>query len=603
MTRAAKTTGRNRKSMLDPVTLSVIANRVDAIVREMSNTLLRSARSTVIASARDFSCTIVTADNRLLSATDGIPVHVFGSDLQTQSMVDLHLDLAEGDAYLHNDPYLGNTHAGDQTIIVPVFFGGRHVFNACAKAHQADIGNSIPSTYHAAARDVYEEGALVFPCTRVQRDYTMIDDVIRFCRARIRVPDQWYGDFLATLGSARTGERRLQELCAKYGRATIDAFVEEWFDYSERRISQAIRKLPKARMSATIFHDPIPPLVPDPIPINVVVAIDPAKGEVEVDLRDNIDNLPCGLNQSEACVRNNTLTGVLNGLDSDIPRNAGSFRRVKILVREGSVVGKPKFPASCSLATTNIADRLINVIQSAFAELGEGFGLAHGGTGMSAVVSGKDHRYGGAPFINQLSLNVNGGPGGPHADGWVTYGIPAGGGMIYRESIELVEVKHPILVDHQRLRPDSAGAGRRRGSPGGEVVYGPRHDPMTLSIASDSQIFPAAGVRGGAAGARSANFKIGANGDETKMPAVAVFELSRGERVRFENAAGGGYGNPLEREAERVLADVLRGWETIEHARKLYGVVLTGLVEDETLAVDRAATNALRTADRSANAC
>jgi N-methylhydantoinase B len=587
---------RRRRPRLDPVTLSVIANRVDAIVREMSNALLKSARSTVIASARDFSCTVVTGDNRLLSATDGIPVHVFGSDLQTRSMVALHRDLAEGDAYLHNDPYLGNTHAGDQTILVPVFFGGRHVFTACAKAHQADIGNSIPSTYHAAARDVYEEGALVFPCTRIERGYRPIADVIRFCRARIRVPDQWYGDFLATLGSARTGERRLKELCAKYGLATILVFIEEWLDYSERRMAQAIRRLPKTRVSATIAHDPVPPLVPDPIPIKVTVAIDPDKAAIDVDLRDNIDNLPCGLNQSEACVRNNTLIGVLNGLDPDLPRNAGSFRRVNIRIREGSAVGKPKFPASCSLATTNIADRLINVIQSAFAALGEGYGLAHGGTGMSAVVSGKDYRYGGAPFINQLSLNVNGGPGGPRADGWVTYGIPAGGGMIYRESIELVEVKHPILVDHQRLRPASAGAGRRRGSPGGEVVYGPRRDPMTLSIASDSQVFPAQGVRGGRAGAPSANYRIGANGFEEKLPAIVVFELKPGERVRFENAAGGGYGDPRRREPERVLADVRRGWETVERARAIYGVVLTGSAADETLSVDAAATAALRAA-------
>ena len=129
--------------MLDSLTLSVIANRVDAIVREMSNTLLRSGRSTVIASVRDFSCTVVTADNRLLTATDGIPVHVLGSHIQTRSMCDLHDDLAEGDAFLHNDPYLGNTHAADHTILIPVFVDGEHLFTTCAKSHQADIGNSV----------------------------------------------------------------------------------------------------------------------------------------------------------------------------------------------------------------------------------------------------------------------------------------------------------------------------------------------------------------------------------------------------------------------------------------------------------------------------
>ena len=123
------------------------------------------------------------------------------------------------------------------------------MFTACAKAHQADIGNSIPTTYHAAARDVYEEGAIIFPCVRVQAGYEMNDDIIRMCRRRIRVPEQWYGDFLATLGSARIAERRLKELCAKYGKDQIAQFIEDWFDYSERRMRAAIAEAPDG-----VFH-------------------------------------------------------------------------------------------------------------------------------------------------------------------------------------------------------------------------------------------------------------------------------------------------------------------------------------------------------------
>ena len=137
---------------LDSVVLAVLANRFDGVVREMSNTLLRAARSAVINSARDFSCAICTADNELLSSAEGLPAHIFGSHLQTEAMCRLHPDLAEGDAFLHNDVYLGNTHAADHTFLVPVFFEDEHMFTVCAKAHQADIGNSIPSAYHPAAR-------------------------------------------------------------------------------------------------------------------------------------------------------------------------------------------------------------------------------------------------------------------------------------------------------------------------------------------------------------------------------------------------------------------------------------------------------------------
>ena len=144
---------------MDPVLMAVLANRFDAINREMTNTLLRTARSSVLAVVRDFSCSICTGDNRLLTPGEGVPVHIFGAAMQSKTMCDLHQDISPGDAFLHNDPYLGNTHAADHMILVPVFFEGNHLFTTCAKAHQADCGNSIPSTYYAHARDVYEEGS------------------------------------------------------------------------------------------------------------------------------------------------------------------------------------------------------------------------------------------------------------------------------------------------------------------------------------------------------------------------------------------------------------------------------------------------------------
>ena len=172
------------------VLTAVIANRMDGIVREISNTLLKAARSGVINSARDFSCSIVTSQHELLSAAEGLPVHIFGSHLQCRNMAEVHPDFSEGDAFLHNDPYSGNTHAADHTTLVPVFFEGEHMFTVCVKAHQADIGNSIPTTYFAAAKDVYEEGALIFPCVRIQKNYETVDDIVRMCLLRIRVPEQ-----------------------------------------------------------------------------------------------------------------------------------------------------------------------------------------------------------------------------------------------------------------------------------------------------------------------------------------------------------------------------------------------------------------------------
>ncbi len=421
----------------DPYMTAIIANRIDGIIREMTNTLLRAARSGVINGARDFSCSICTGDNRLLASAEGLPIHIFGSHMQTQAMCDFAGDtLREGDCYLHNDPYSGNTHAGDHTYLVPVFVDGEHLFTAVAKAHQADIGNALPTTYMAGAKDQYAEGALIFPAVRIQRDYEMVEDVVRMCRSRIRVPDQWYGDFLAGIGSARIAERRLKELCAKYGTGQIKAFVRHWFAYSEQRMVQAIRALPRVTLKNSGAHDPFGELLPDGIPLNVVIDIDPDTAMIELDLTDNVDNVECGFNESEACTSASTIAGIFNALDTSVPRNYGSFRRIRLKLRDGCVAGRPQFPHSCSVATTNVADRLVNIVQSAFAQLGEGWGLAEGGLGMGAgcaVVSGKDHRVDNAAYVNQLFLANAGGPGSPNADGWVTYGLPVAAGLMYRD--------------------------------------------------------------------------------------------------------------------------------------------------------------------------
>ncbi len=583
---------------IDPILMAVLANRLNAIVREMANTLLKTARSAVLAVVRDFSCSIVTGDNRLLCPGEGLPVHIFGSSLQSQSMCDLHADLAPGDAFLHNDPYLGNTHAADHMVMVPVFVDGQHLFTTCAKAHMADCGNSIPSTYHAYARDVYEEGALIFPCVRIQREYADVGDIIRMCKRRIRVPEQWYGDYLAQIGSARIGERRLIELTRRYGIETIRAFIEEWFAYSERRMVDAISKMPKGKLSNTTTYDPLPPVLPDGLPIRVDVAVDPDGGYIDVDLTHNPDNMDFGLNESLACATSNAMCGVFNCMDPDVPHNAGSFSRVRVHLREGCITGIPKFPHSCSMATTNIGDRIVNVTQAAFASIGDGHGLAEGSIGMGAgagVISGLDWRRNG-PFINQEWLVTNGGPATPDTDGWLNYGLPVAAGLMYRGSVEVDESKYPILVKQLRVIPGGGGAGRMRGAPGSELVYGPRRDPMTVVVSCDGQVHPPQGVRGGQAGPAAATYRIKRDGSEEKLPGVVECRLEPGEWIRGVDAGGGGYGNPLERDPKRVLRDVIEHWETAERARDVYGVVLTGSVGDDTLAIDEAATAARRKA-------
>lgn len=582
------------QTQFDGVRTAIIANKVDGIVREMTNTLLRSARSAVINSARDFSCAILTADDELLAAAEAIPVHVVGTQLQARALRQAHPQMREGDAYLDNDPYVGNSHAADHTILVPVFVEGRHMFTAVTKAHQADVGNSLPTTYHAAAKDVYEEGAVIFPTVKVQSDYQNVDDVIRMCRSRIRVPSQWYGDYLAALGAARVAERRLKDLVAKYDVDTITSFCHDWLDYSETVMAAAVAELPAATLTNTGRHDAFEPYLPEGLDFSVTIDIKPDQGRVHVDLTDNGPNVDCGLNLTEATTQAAVFAGIFNAIPTPVPKNSGAFRRVQIDMNDGSAVGKPKFPHSCSVATTNVTDRLINCVGSAFAQLGEPYGLAEGAVGVGAgfaVLSGHDRRTD-EDFVNQLCVTANGGPGSAHADGWVTYCVPCASGLMYRDSIEIDEIKMPIRYKHLRMVPDTGGAGKHRGGPSFEYAYTPRTDAISVIYPCDGQVAPARGVRGGADGRPAHAWLETADGTRQELPNAVAITLQPGETIHGFDASGGGYGSPTERDPQLVLADVIEGWETPEHASRTYAVELVDTADG--WAVDEEATAARR---------
>jgi N-methylhydantoinase B len=581
------------QSGIDPVTLAVTSSRFEGVVRSMRNTLTRTSRSGVVNIARDFSCCIVSRDDELLMWAESLPIQVLsGPDLMSRTMKEFHPVLARGDAFLHNSPYHGATHAADHSILVPVIDDkGVHQFTVVARAHQADCGNATPTAYAATARDVYEEGALIFPCVRAQQDYQDLEDLIRTCRLRIRVPDQWWGDYLALMGAARIGERQVLELAAELGWDALQSFSDAWLSYSEGLMRDRIRRFAAGRIIVETRHDPIPGL-PDGVPVKVDLVVDPDRETFEVDLRDNLDCLPCGLNLSESTARAAVLVGIFNSVDHTVPQNGGSARRVFIHLRENCVVGIPRHPASCSVATTNVFDRLANAVQRAVAELAPGQGMAEVGLSLPAsvsVISGRDPRNDGAPFINQLILGWTGGPGGPIEDGWLTMGGPGDGGALLRDSVEIDELKHPIVVWEQRLLPDTEGAGRRRGAPAAYCEFGPIDCEVHALYLSDGTVNPPQGVRGGLPGGRAQQFLRTAGGDLRVVDLCGDVVVGPDERLVSICTGGGGYGPPYEREPERVADDLREGWITREHARAVYGVEVDG-----SGAVDELATGRLR---------
>ncbi len=594
-------------AVTDPVTLAIMANRLDSIVREMTNSMIRTARSTTMA-ARDFSCSITSGDHDLISAPEGFPVHVYGSSLIAQSMARVHPDFREGDAFLHNDPYDGNTHAADHTLLVPVFVKGEHMFTAIAKAHQVDIGNSKPTTYMPSARDVYEEGALIFPCVRVQKDYEDVQDIIGMARLRIRAFDTWYGDYLAALGAVRLAERRLQAFCETFGSLDeVRSFIRSWLDYGERMAAATIAKLPAGQQTFTTRMDAFPGL-PNGLELKADVAVLPEEGRVIVDLRDNPDCTATGLNLTEATAKNTAVTAFLMVFNTDVdasallvPNNSGSHRRIEVLVRENSVVGIPRHPASCSVATRTVTDRVTGMIVAGLASMNKpGYGSAEpclGSPPHEGVISGHDPRRNGEEFILQIFAGSSGGPATAEADGWLAFATIMGAGIPKIDSSEIVEQKYPLVMwQHAAVRRDSEGAGRYRGAPGTVSAYGPLFTDAVSHYYMEGVDNPPIGVHGGGGALGPEAWRIRRSGKvEQITDTVAAAELAAGEAIVSLGSGAGGYGSPLRRDPARVLEDVQDEYISIGRARAAYGVVVNGDPEKwETLVVDEEETAALR---------
>jgi len=374
------------------------------------------------------------------------------------------------------------------------------------------------------------------------------------------------------------------------GSSEVFSGAVDWFDYSERRMIDAVRAMPKGRATCSSTHDAIPGTPSEGVKITVHVEVDPEAARITVDLTDNPDCLPCGLNLSEACARTSAMVGLFNSIDHTVPKNAGAFRRLDIRLRENCVVGIPRFPSSTSAATTNVADRVANSVQRAMAEIADGQGLAECGAGLpsaTSVISGVHPKTG--AFVNQIFLGITGGAGAPSTDAWLTICHVGNGGLCNLDSVELDEQRQPLHVYARALVPDSEGAGEFTGAQSIAVEFGPVGCDMTVAYVSDGEHNPPKGTRGGGTGGAASQVRIRHDGSREALPNCAQAVLLDGERILSISTGGGGYGAPELRNPERVANDVAEGHVSRARAREIYAVSLT-----EAGAVDAEETRRLR---------
>ncbi len=589
---------------LDPVIFATLANRLDSIVREAMQVCVQSARSATI-QARDLSASVSDGQVRLVSIAQGMPIHVLTSNMSIAPIPELFDDIAPGDCFLNNTPFLGCAHHADYCFCTPVFHGNKLMFWVMLRAHQADTGAPVPTVYLPFAKDVYEEG-IHWPCVRVQRDYKDVADVVRIATANIRVPEQYYGDFAAAVGATRVAERRLTALIEKYRPDTVEQFVDEWIEYGSRRMVDEIRSLPEGTWENETTLDPLP-FAPEGVTIKIKLTVDHSEEALIVDLTDNPDQFDAGVNLTEATSKASAMEGIFWCLDPTLPHNQGAFDHVKFKLREGCMVGIPKFPIGTSVATTFTADRMASCAIALMAKVdpdrggGEG-GYVNWGVG---VFSGEDHRNGNAPYVNELIVSgalCGGGPAVKGYDGWLTWCTGAVQANGWTTAVELWEKAHPHVIEcGAEIVPDSGGAGEYRGSPGMRLVLWAKGNPTVAAGFGDGKAFPPRGVLGGGSGGPSLGFIVNEKLERIEdLPLVGLFEVKPGFGLESFANGGGGFGDPLDRDPDSIREDVRKGWVSIEQAGETYGVVLDP--EPELLAVDLPATQRLRGEIRKARA-
>jgi N-methylhydantoinase B len=563
---------------MDPITLEVLTQALIATVREMRATVCRTASSVAIYDAKDFSCGLFAPDSQVIAQSEDIGSHVVPLPWSVRSAMEkMGSTLAPGDVILANDPYAGGTHLNDVTIIYPLFRDGRLIFFPAVRAHWADVGGMVPGSMSGKATEIYQEGIRI-PPLKIQEGGRMNEAALDLLLANMRVPEERLGDFQASLSACRVAEMRIHEICDRYGVDLLLEAVRLDLDRAEARMRACIAALPDGTCYyedylETFMGGRFEPLL---LPLALTVSGD----RMVADFTGASAQVPFPVNSTAAVSAAGVLITVKSVFDPQAPLNQGSFRPIEVITPPGTIVNVQR-PAPAG-SHGEIRKRVIAAMVGALAQLtpdkvaGD---LCR--TSFHNLIGGFDTRVGREWVHYEWSAGGNGAfaeDDGPSAIATIDWGD-----LVTVQSSEVIETRMPLLVESSRLAADSGGAGRTRGGLSMQRALRVLAPDARYSLLSDGAVVPAFGVLGGLSGAPVGAWidRHGRVEDFDTPGKVAGHPLERGNIVMIRSAGGGGYGDPLERDADRVAEDVREGYVSATAARELYGLVLNnaGLVD------------------------
>ncbi len=514
----------------DPMHLEIFHNRYMAIAEQMGDALRRTARSVNVRERLDFSCAIFDARGRLVANAPHIPVHLGSMGVSVQALLREHgAELAEGDAWLINDPYRGGTHLPDLTVIAPRFDAdGRLRQLVAARAHHADVGGISPGSMPAASRSIAEEG-IRFAGLRIMREGRFLEPALLAALGAgpwpARQPAHNLADLQAQLAATRSGIAELAGLDDSFGRDVVDAYMQHIFDHAEQAVRALLPKLRPGSRRLQMDGGRV-----------IAVTVTPADDRLRIDFTGTSAQDPGNFNAPLAVTRAATLYVLRLLLGTDIPLNDGCLQPVELHVPDGSLLNPVK-PAAVVAGNVETSQAVVDALLGAFGVLADSQGTMN------------NLSFGDAAHQYYETICGGAGAGAGHAGASAVHTHMTNSRIT---DVEILEARFPVRLERFAIRRDSGGAGRW---PGGDGVIRELRflQPMQVGILSGHRHTPPQGLDGGGPGACGRNMLIGQAG-ERMLDACVALEVAPGERIRIETPGGGGCGQVADRDPSHTGA-------------------------------------------------
>ena len=573
--------------MRDLVRLELIRESLIAVVNEMRANVIHSSYSSVLYEGHDFSCGLITADGRQIAQSlDDHPIHIFAVPYLTVEVARAFAgDIHEGDIFLHNDPYTGGTHLNDILMLLPVFHEGRPAIFTAVRCHWGDVGGMTPGSLSGQVTEIIQEGIRITP-TRIRHDGKMNEAFLGLMFANMRTKAERMGDFNTMLGTTRKAAEHIERLLQRFGGAVLLDGIEELIARAEAQMRARIAELPDGVHHAEGYIESTGP-TPEPLYARLELTIE--GDEITADFTGSSAQTAGPTNIGPSMAINSLGTIVKSFLDPTTPINHGSFAPLTVIAPEGSFTNA-RYSAPCG-AMAEVKHLLDALVAGALGEAVPEMKIGdHKGGANHTYISGPEPTGEGIYLLYEWPAGGTGGTEG--VDGNHAMRFYTEGDFSSLHSAEVVESRFPLRIERSELREGSCGDGRFRGGLGMRREVRLVGEKAVLSVVSEKNVIPPYGIDGGGNGACN-RFTVIRDGEVIEPSAVpgkiSGFPLRAGDVVREESSGGGGYGDPLSRELDRVARDLRLGYLDPRQAELRYGVVL-----DEDGAIHPAATEDLR---------